>query len=125
MSPQSLAEGPSFRLQPSHLGPTEEELPPPPDEPVGFPERGVHRYGPRAGASGRSPGVVGTGTAGTTGIPPAPSSVTGLGVVHRLYFYRLNLFSFSTKIHVKVIISITKFAMIAKTPGISFHYLIF
>lgn len=41
--------------------------------------------------------MVGTGTAGTTGIPPAPSSVTGLGVVHRLYFYRLNLFSFSTK----------------------------
>ncbi|XP_036901041.1 filamin-binding LIM protein 1 [Sturnira hondurensis] len=37
--PQPLAEGPPFQLQPSCLGPMEEELPPPPDEPVGFPER--------------------------------------------------------------------------------------
>lgn len=37
--PQSLAEGPPFQPGPRCLGPTEEELPPPPGEPAGFPER--------------------------------------------------------------------------------------
>ena len=32
-------EGPPLQPQPSHLKPAEEELPPPPEEPAGFPER--------------------------------------------------------------------------------------
>lgn len=38
MSPQPLVEGPLLQPRPSHLRPAE-ELPPPPEEPVGFPER--------------------------------------------------------------------------------------
>ncbi|MBV97683.1 Filamin-binding LIM protein 1, partial [Eschrichtius robustus] len=37
--PQPLVEGPPLQPRPSHLRPTEEELPPPPEETVGFPER--------------------------------------------------------------------------------------
>ncbi|XP_019510370.1 PREDICTED: filamin-binding LIM protein 1 isoform X3 [Hipposideros armiger] len=36
--PQSLVEGPPLEPRPSHLRPSE-ELPPPPEEPLGFPER--------------------------------------------------------------------------------------
>lgn len=39
LSPQPLVEGPPLQPRPNHLRPTEEELPPPPEEPVGFPER--------------------------------------------------------------------------------------
>lgn len=39
LSPQSLVEGAPFQPQPGHLRPAEEKLPPPPAEPVGFPER--------------------------------------------------------------------------------------
>lgn len=39
VSPQSLAEGPPSQPGPSRLRPAEEELPPPPEEPVGFLER--------------------------------------------------------------------------------------
>ncbi|KAG8505623.1 Filamin-binding LIM protein 1 [Galemys pyrenaicus] len=37
--PQSLVEGLPLQPRPSHLRPTEEELPPPPEEPVSLPER--------------------------------------------------------------------------------------
>lgn len=37
--PQALVEGPPLQPRPSHLKPAEEELPPPPEEPVSFPER--------------------------------------------------------------------------------------
>lgn len=73
MSPQSLAEGPSFRLQPSHLGPTEEELPPPPDEPVGFPEREVSTgMGPGLGLLGGPQGWWELGQQGPPGSPQLP-----------------------------------------------------
>ncbi|KAF6344532.1 filamin binding LIM protein 1 [Rhinolophus ferrumequinum] len=38
VSPQSLVEGPPLQARPSHLWPAE-ELPPPPEEAVGFPEK--------------------------------------------------------------------------------------
>lgn len=81
VSPQSLAEGPPFQLQPSRLGPTEEELPPPPDESIGFPEREASTgMGSGLGGFWEVPGgpqgaslsfQVGTGTAGTTGVLPS------------------------------------------------------
>ncbi|KAB1269309.1 Filamin-binding LIM protein 1, partial [Camelus dromedarius] len=37
--PQSLAEGPPLQPRPGHLRPAEEELPPPPEEPAGCPDR--------------------------------------------------------------------------------------
>ncbi|XP_008820883.1 filamin-binding LIM protein 1 [Nannospalax galili] len=39
--PQALSKGSSVQPQPSHFRPSEEELPPPPEEPVTFPEREV------------------------------------------------------------------------------------
>ncbi|XP_037684352.1 filamin-binding LIM protein 1 isoform X2 [Choloepus didactylus] len=37
--PQTPLDGPPFQSQPGHLGPADEELPPPPEEPVGLPDR--------------------------------------------------------------------------------------
>ncbi|XP_058160325.1 filamin-binding LIM protein 1 [Dasypus novemcinctus] len=37
--PQTPLDGPPLRPQPGHLGPADEELPPPPEEPVGLPDR--------------------------------------------------------------------------------------
>ena len=87
-------EGPPLQPRPSHLKPAEEELPPPPEDPVSFPEREAS-----TGMTGRSLcGPLGPRGAsmdlreqlGEQG--PTHSTVMGLIVVRQFYFYCLNLF---------------------------------